>query len=981
MFAFHETGRPRTGDGYAPRSLISLGKTMTTSNRGRFAAFCVLGLAFASAVPAQQPPVGPEPTVVRFTISAARGADVNVQYADLVQYGPWDDRNYRLTKLDLSVLSGNEHEAQVPIPAFYRVEMRKANPNLPHSGPAQYPRSALNGYLAKYGGYEINGRTYRHLRDVGNNRYEVLDTPTSGDISPNFLNGVERRVTTPAGAAESAVAINPVNTNLVIAGTNGPGSGQKMWRSTDGGVTWLGPVSLPNTCCDPTVGWSPDGTVGYAGALSTVVGGGTNVLFYRSSDNGASWNLAATLSNQNASDKEYLHVDMHATSPRLGNLYMAWHDGNVQKFNRSTNGGVSWGTTQTLDSASRGIGSDITSDKNGNVYFFFPTTSGGSNAKRIRVLKSTDGGASFAAAINVATTNADFDFPIPSFETRRAFVYVSADTDRSSGTFGNSIYASWTDTNTAENNNNASANHAVIRVAYSRDGGATWTITTPHATADVNTVDRFNQWLSVDRNGRVFVAYYDTRHSTNRTGTDLYYAMSSDGGQTWGTATRLTATTSRNITDSFEWGDYNGMDMVMNDIMAIFTDNRDETGGTSESVDVYAKGGFAPTTGNVAPTANFSFTTNALTASFTDSSTDSDGTIASRAWNFGDGATSTATNPSRTYAAAGTYNVQLTVTDNGGATNSITKAVTVTSATNVAPTANFSFTTSGLTASFTDGSTDSDGTIASRAWNFGDGSTSTATNPSRTYAAAGTYNVQLTVTDNGGATNAITRAVTVTSSNVLQNGVAVTGLSASLNQQLAYTMNVPAGATGLKFETSGGTGDADLYVRFGSAPTTSVYDCRSNGSTNTETCNIATAQAGTYHVMVLAYTAFSGLSLKGSYTIAGPYFENAANVNITDNATVESSLTVSGVAGNAPAALRVGVDIKHTYIGDLKVDLIAPDGSVYVLHNRTGGTTDNILTTYTVNASSEVANGTWKLRVNDNAAQDTGFIDKWSLQF
>lgn len=81
--------------------------------------------------------------------------------------------------------------------------------------------------------------------------------------------------------------------------------------------------------------------------------------------------------------------------------------------------------------------------------------------------------------------------------------------------------------------------------------------------------------------------------------------------------------------------------------------------------------------------------------------------------------------------------------------------------TNVPPVANFSFTTSGLTASFTDSSTDSDGTVVSRAWTFGDGGTSTATNPSHTYAAAGTYSVSLTVTDNGGATNTKTQSVTV----------------------------------------------------------------------------------------------------------------------------------------------------------------------------------------------------------------------------
>ncbi len=119
----------------------------------------------------------------------------------------------------------------------------------------------------------------------------------------------------------------------------------------------------------------------------------------------------------------------------------------------------------------------------------------------------------------------------------------------------------------------------------------------------------------------------------------------------------------------------------------------------------------------------------------------------------------------------------------------------------------------------------------------------------------------------------------------------------------------------------------------------------------------------------------------GSTPPAGPYFENLTDYAIADNSTVESPLTVSGVTGNAPAGLKVGVDIKHTYIGDLKVDLVAPDGTVYTLHNRTGSGTDNILQTYTVDASAEVANGVWKLRVNDNASQDTGRIDAWNLTF
>ena len=206
-------------------------------------------------------------------------------------------------------------------------------------------------------------------------------------------------------------------------------------------------------------------------------------------------------------------------------------------------------------------------------------------------------------------------------------------------------------------------------------------------------------------------------------------------------------------------------------------------------------------------------------------------------------------------------------------------AKTTGSSGNAPPVANFTSSVSGLTANFTDTSTDSNGTIASRSWNFGDGATSTATNPSRTYAAAGTYTVALTVTDNGGASNTVSRSVTVGS--------------------------------------SGGT---------------------------------------------------------QTYT-------NTTDYTIADNATINSPITVSGRTGTASATTPVAVNIVHTYKGDLKVDLVAPDGSVYVLHNRAGGSADNIVQTFTVNLSTEALNGTWNLRVNDNAGGDVGYINSWSITF
>ena len=116
-------------------------------------------------------------------------------------------------------------------------------------------------------------------------------------------------------------------------------------------------------------------------------------------------------------------------------------------------------------------------------------------------------------------------------------------------------------------------------------------------------------------------------------------------------------------------------------------------------------------------------------------------------------------------------------------------------------------------------------------------------------------------------------------------------------------------------------------------------------------------------------------------TPPGGFFQNLTDYTISDNVTTDSPITVSGRAGNAPATLSVAVNIVHTYQGDLKVDLVAPDGSLYNIHNRTGAGTDNIIKTVSINASSEVANGVWKLRVNDNAAGDVGYINSWSMQF
>ena len=120
--------------------------------------------------------------------------------------------------------------------------------------------------------------------------------------------------------------------------------------------------------------------------------------------------------------------------------------------------------------------------------------------------------------------------------------------------------------------------------------------------------------------------------------------------------------------------------------------------------------------------------------------------------------------------------------------------------------------------------------------------------------------------------------------NELQNGVAVTNLSGGQNN---FTFDVPASATKVEFVMSGGSGDADLHVNFGSAATTTNYDCRPYDNGNNEVCTIDTPQTGTYYVLLNPYSAYSGVSLTATYEEGGS--------STSPNSGTESNL--SGSAG------------------------------------------------------------------------------------
>ena len=229
------------------------------------------------------------------------------------------------------------------------------------------------------------------------------------------------------------------------------------------------------------------------------------------------------------------------------------------------------------------------------------------------------------------------------------------------------------------------------------------------------------------------------------------YTVTVDGGQSRTIAANNGSTT------------YNGLSAT--DHTVALTDvpaNCTASGGNSKTVTVPSGGtGHADFTitcsaPNQPPTAAFTSSCSGLTCSFTDQSTDPDGSVIGWSWNFGDGATSNSRNPSHPYGATGDYTVTLTVTDDAGASSAPVTHTVSPRAPNQPPTAAFTSSCSGLTCSFTDQSTDPDGSVTNWQWNFGDGQTSNTRNPSHAYSTGGTYNVTLTVTDNQGATDQVT---------------------------------------------------------------------------------------------------------------------------------------------------------------------------------------------------------------------------------
>ncbi len=907
----------------------------------------------------------------------ALGVDQSVDYASLSKFGPWDDRNYQLRAEDLRILPDNDR--YVPgVPAFFKVMKRKEM--IEQGFPLEtelYPREFDKEYQYRFGGLMQGGKLF--LTERGKNHYKGPENasappaPARWATDPVDKNAkaatvlAEGPFDTTLSNNETTIEYHPTNPDIVIAGSNGSG-GQRMSFSSDGGVTWGNAGALPGTCCDPAIEFSPDGNIAFAATLGQSGSGcGFSLCntVYWSFNNGQNW-LGPVHTSTASSDKEFIHVDKSPSSPYLGRLYATWHQSNVMQFARSTampvNGGsgLTFAPTQSFADEERGIGSDIATDRQGRVYYVYPSITSGS--AEVRLLRSDDGGDTFidmnggdAGLSKMAyDLHGRFDFAIPAMESRRVFIYTVVDVDMSGGARDGRIYIAFTDENAAAGSpgnggGSAAASHGWIQLVYSDDQGATWSVAaTPHSTADQTTVDRFQPWMKVDSLGNVHIGWQDTRNSGSglRDKADWYYAVSRDGGANWEEETRVSSVVSQNIANGQEWGDYNGLSVspISDTVGMTWTDNRIITPPSTTS-----QRSFAAIVENVAAGPSYSMGTSAST--------------------FNLCAGDPVPDVSVQLAAAGGFTGLVTLSTPG-----LDNAVFPTATFTPNPIAPVEGGVSSVLAMTTNGA-----------------------------APAGAYPISISSTNGGGTPIVRSDVFTV---NVAQGVPTVATLSSPLDAAIGVSTNAV-----LAWDASPGA--QEYVVEVSNTPT--FVNAIAGGTVTGTTFTATGLEPDTeYFWRVRAVNACGDATLsttRSFTTVAEICFDGS--VAIPDNNTTGVDNTLNGFAG-ALLNLDVYVKIDHTYVGDVVVTLRHDAGAPVTLIDRPGVPTstfgcsgDNVDVTLSDAGTAPVEStcgttppvvsgvlipnatlsafdgqdfaGAWVLNVSDRVGSDTGNLVRWCL--
>src|SRR5438874_2607424 len=312
---------------------------------------------------------------------------------------------------------------------------------------------------------------------------------------------------------------------------------------------------------------------------------GTEMAVARSSDGGRTW-PQVTFFEFNGGEGHFNDKPMITADQNAGSIYVAWDaasggsaSGGV-RLARSRDHGLTFATVRIDDQngPGRAIGATVTTGPGGEVYVAWNDIA----ANNITFNRSFDGGVTWGTPVVIARKSIPFDIGIPAEFVRRALVYPACDADRSAGPHRGRITCSWMDLT-------PDGLTTDIRASVSDDNGATWS--PPRAVAESFAgVDRFNHWLATDPvTGQVNVSFYDTRNDSTggRFETDVFLSRSADG-VTFAPSLRVTDAKSNehdcsglfpcpSINYGNQQGDYEGIAAYGGVAHPIWTDSRRNT--------------------------------------------------------------------------------------------------------------------------------------------------------------------------------------------------------------------------------------------------------------------------------------------------------------------------------------------------------------------------------------------------------------------
>jgi hypothetical protein len=398
--------------------------------------------------------------------------------------------------------------------------------------------------------------------------------------------------------SECDIRVDPNDTDHIIAAANDTAGTQAQFASTDGGTTWtqtsLALQTGDNFHSDPAVDWTSDGT---AWAITIGVDASVTVLklrAYTSADNGGTWTFHSTPSGTTTNvDREIMWVDHSLASTYKDQIYLTYHTGTPVQFVRRTTGtSAAWQTPIQVSGSETtgvGIGGDVKSNANGDVFVFWQDADGSRN---IYMAKSTDGGATFGSVVTVASIFATSrKLSIPADSGRKSRVYVSAAVYRTATK--DLAYVVWPDlsgesgctTGSGPGTSTSSACKTRIWFARSVDGGSTWSSPVMLNNQSGKNDQAFSKIAVDETDGKLVVVYYDTVNDSNRVQTELFMQTSVDDGVSWSTAERVssgqTDETASSANSGNQYGDYIGLSGHAGTFYPAWTDRRN---GANEEI-------------------------------------------------------------------------------------------------------------------------------------------------------------------------------------------------------------------------------------------------------------------------------------------------------------------------------------------------------------------------------------------------------------